>query len=106
MSGSSNTSNTSTSSSPGQRRAKAALVEVTPEVDRLILEQRGLRSDLRDAQEEVKMLQIALYDVDRLIKEKMKIWVGATAVRETRRRIKKHSAVKRGGRSAKKRCRT
>jgi len=99
MSGS---SNTSTSSSPGQRRAKAALFEITPEVDRLILEQRGLRSDLREAQEEVKMLQIALHDVDTLIKEKMKIWVGATAVRETRRRIKKHSAVKRGGRSMKK----
>jgi len=53
MSGS---SNSSTSSSSGQRRAKAALAEITPEVDRLILEQKGLRSDLRDAQEEVKML--------------------------------------------------
>ena len=106
MSGTSNSSTSSTSSSSGQRRANAALAEVTPEVDRLILEQRGLRSDLRDAQEEVKMLQIALFDIDKLIKEKMKIWVGATAARETRRRIKKHSAVKRGGRSAKKRRRT
>jgi len=106
MSGSSNTSNSSTSSSPGQRRAKAALAEITPEVDKLILEQRDLRSDLRDAQEEVKMLQIALHDIDKQIKDKMKIWLGATAVRETRRR-KKHSAVKRGGRSiGKKRCRT
>jgi len=97
----SGTSNSSTSSSPGQRRAKAALAEITPEVDKLILEQRGLRSDLRDAQEEVKMLQIALHDIDKQIKEKMKIWVGATAVRETRRRIKKKSASRGGGRSAK-----
>jgi hypothetical protein len=52
------------------------------------------------------MLQIALYDIDNLIKEKMKIWVGATAARETRRRIKKKSASRGGGRSAKKSRRT
>ena len=106
MSGSSNTSTSSSSRSPSQRRAKAALAEITPEVDRLILAQKDLRSDLRDAQEEVKMLQTALFDIDKLIKEKMRIWVGATAVRETRRRDKKYSVVKRGGRFTKRRYRT
>lgn len=105
MSGSSNTSNSSTSSSPGHRRARAALAEVTPEADQLILIQKDLRLDLRDAQEEVEMLQTALYDIDRRIKEKMRIWVAATAAQETRRRIKKHSASRGGGRSIRKRHR-
>ena len=100
----------SKSMSPERSRAKSArteakivLNEIIPEVDRLILEQRGLKLDLKRAKGEVIRLSAALNDVEKLLKGKMNTWMRATMAQADTR--SKRSAS-RGGRSTRRLTRT